>query len=192
LYDFLVSKTVATLAPKLGCKEGDPTYDKLKYGTHVFYINAVKSLFLVVVALILGILPYVLVFALAYGALRLFSFGVHLNNSFLCTFIGFVYYLGSVYLSLYVYFPLWAKIALAIVSIVGFTTYAPAQTKKRPIPESQYRVLKKKSLGMLAVVIITVFVLHQLFPIFSNLILMAMVCQTINLLPSTYKIFKEQ
>jgi len=186
-----VEKTVATLAPRLGCEEGDPTYDKLKYGTHVFYINTVKSLFLVVVALILGILPYVLVFALAYGILRLFSFGVHLNNSFLCTIIGFVYYLGSVHLSLYVYFPLWAKIALVIVSVVSFANYAPAETKKRPIPEHQRRVLKKKSLLALTVVALALFILHQPLPIFSNLIVMATVCQTINLLPSTYKLFNE-
>jgi len=192
LYDFLVNKTVEVLAPKLGCEQGSPTYDKLKYGTHVFYINTVKSLLLVIVALILGIFPYVLMFALAYGALRLFSFGIHLNNSFLCTIIGFVYYLGSVYLSLYVHFPLWARIALTIVSIVGFTAYAPAQTKKRPIPEAQYRILKKKSLAVLAVVSIVAFALHHSFPILSNLIVMAMTCQTINLLPSTYRLFNEQ
>ena len=192
MYDFLVSKTVEVLAPKLGCEQGSPTYDKLKYGTHVFYINVVKSLLLVVVALVLGIFPYVLMFALTYGALRLFSHGIHLNNSFLCTIIGFVYYLGSVYLSLYVYFPLWARIALVIVSIAGFTAYAPAQTKKRPIPESQYRILKKKSLMVLVIISIVVFVLYQPFPIFSSLILLAAVCQTINLLPSTYKLFKEQ
>jgi len=191
LYDFLVRKTVAILAPRLGCEPNSPTYDKLKYGTHVFYINAVKTLLLVIVALILGILPYVAVFALAYGALRIFSFGVHLNNSFLCTAIGFVFYLGSVYLSLYVDVPLWARIALLIVATVGFVTYAPAQTKKRPIPEHQHRVLKRKSVVVLVVVAVVVFALHQPFPVFSSLVLMAAVCQTVNLLPTTYKIFNE-
>jgi len=136
LYDFLVRKTVAILAPKLGCEANSPTYDKLKYGTHVFYINAVKTLLLVIVALILGILPYVSVFALAYGALRIFSFGVHLNNSFLCTAIGFVFYLGSVYLSLYVDVPLWAKIALLIVATVGFATYAPPHRPKSVLSQN--------------------------------------------------------
>jgi len=103
-----------------------------------------------------------------------------------------VYYLGSVYLSLYVHFPLWTRIAFITVSIVGFTAYAPAQTRKRPIPEAQYRTLKKKSLAVLAVVSLIAFALHQPFPIFSNLIVMAMTCQTINLLPSTYRIFNEQ
>ena len=146
---------------------------------------------LVIVALILGILPYVAVFALAYGALRVYSFGVHLNNSFLCTAIGFVFYLGSVYLSLYVDIPLWARIALLIVVTVGFAIYAPAQTKKRPIPEHQSKVLKRKSLIVLAIVVVVVFALHLPFSVFSSLVLMAAVCQTVNLLPTTYKIFNE-
>jgi len=151
----------------------------------------VKTLLLVIVALILGILPYVAVFALAYGALRVYSFGVHLNNSFLCTAIGFVFYLGSVYLSLYVDIPLWARIALLIVVTVGFAIYAPAQTKKRPIPEHQSKVLKRKSLIVLAIVVVVVFALHLPFSVFSSLVLMAAVCQTVNLLPTTYKIFNE-
>ena len=191
LYVSLVIKTVEVLAPHLGCVAGSQTYDKLKYGTHVFYINTIKMLLLVVVASILGVLPYVAVFALAYGALRIFSFGVHLKNSFLCTLIGVVYYLGSVYLSLYVEIPLWARIALLIVSVVGFVSYAPAQTKKRPIPEHQRKTLKKKSLVTLAVVAVLTFVLHYTLPVFSNLVLMAAVCQTVNLLPTTYKIFNE-
>jgi len=191
LYEYMVNKTVSALAPKLGCEPNSPTYDKLKYGTHVFYINAVKSLLLIIVALVLGILPYVAVFALVYGALRIYSFGVHLNNSLLCTVIGFVYYLGSVYLSLYAEVPLWARVALLAVSTMGFVVYAPAQTKKRPIPARQRKILKKKSLVILAVVAVAVFILHHLSPVFSSLILMAAVCQTVNLLPSTYRIFKE-
>ena len=191
LYDFLVAKTTAVLAPKMGCDPGSATYDKLRYGTHVFYINALKTLLLVVVALILGILPYVAAFALAYGALRVFSFGVHLNNSLLCTAIGMVFYLGSVYLSLYVGIPLVIMAVLLLLSIVCFTLYAPAQTKKRPIPECQRKKLKRKSLIALTVVVCSVFALYQPFPVFSSLVCMAAVCQSVNLLPVTYKIFKE-
>ena len=187
----MVNKTVALLAPKLGCEPNSPIYDKLKYGTYVFYINTVKTLLLVVVALLLGILPYIAVFALFYGSLRLYSFGVHLNNSLLCTAIGFVYYLGSVYLSLYVSMPLGIKIVLIILTVAIYAAYAPAQTKKRPIPAHQRKVMKRKSLGILIAVALVAFVLHNQFPIFSNLAIMAAVCQSSNLLPVTYRVFKE-
>ena len=185
-----MNKTTPVLATKINCEPGSPTYDKLWYGTYVFYLNAVKMLILVAIALILGVLPYVAVFALAYGALRSYSFGVHLDNSLLCMLVGLVYYLGSIYLSLYMEIPTIVKVATILICAVGFVLYAPAQTRKRPIPEHQQKVLKKKSLGMFAVVTVSVFALHPL-PVFSNLVFMAVVCQTINLLPITYKIFKE-
>ena len=191
MYDFLVSKTVKVLAPRLECEHGSLTYDKLQYGTHVFYINAVKTLLLIIVSLILGIFPYVVAFALAYGSLRVFSFGIHLENSLLCTLIGFVYYLGSIYLSLYVAIPLWAKVISLIVSVVGFVTYSPAQTKKRPIPEHQRKALKKKSSIILTIVALLSIMMHYSFPVFSSLLTMAAVCQMVNLLPVTYKIFRE-
>jgi len=187
-----VTRTTAVLAPKLGCKPGSVTYDKLRYGTHVFYINGVKTLLLVIVAVILGILPYVAVFGLAYGALRLYSFGVHLNNSLHCTAIGMVYYLGSVYLSLYMGIPFIAMVVLLLLSVVCFAAYAPAQTKKRPIPKHQRKKLKRKSLIMLTVVICSAFTLYQPFPVFSSLVCMAAACQSVNLLPMTYKIFNRR
>ncbi len=178
------------LAPTMGYAPGDPSFDKLRYGIHVFYINTIKTLGLIIVALALGILPYVMVFALALGALRCVSFGIHLKSSFFCTIMGLVYYLGSVYLSLYVAIPLLGKIVVLLVCAGCFAAYAPAQTNKRPIPPHQKRALKGKSLIVLTAISITVLLLGQ-YPVFSNLIFMAAVCQTINLLPITYRLLKE-
>jgi len=181
---------MAVLAPKIACTPGTVRYDKLWYGTYIFYLNVAKTLVLIIVALALGIMPYVAVFALAYGALRVYSFGVHLDNSLLCTLIGLAYYLGSVYLSLHADIPLAVKVVFLLACTACFILYAPAQTKKRPIPEHQRKILKRKSLGILAVVISFVFILRS-FPVFSNLVFLAVVCQSVNLLPITYKIFKE-
>ena len=189
MYDYLVKKTIALLAPSLGCRQGDATYDKLWYGIYVFYLNAAKTLLLIAIALMLGILPYVTVFALAYGWLRIYSFGVHLHSTFACTMVGLVYYLGSTYLSLYVTIPLMVKAVMLLVCMWIFIVYAPAQTKKRPIPEQQRKALKVKSLRTFAIITIAVFIFQQ-YPIYSNLLYMAVVCQSANILPITYKIFK--
>jgi len=187
-----VTRTTAVLAPKLGCEPGDATYDKLHYGTYIFYLNTVKTLVLVIITLILGILPYIVIFALAYGALRIFSYGVHLNNSFLCTLIGLIYYLGSTYIALNISIPLGVKLALLLMSAICFATYAPAETRKRPIPKHQRKILKTKTLRTLAIVICIVFALHYHLPVYSSLVFLAVVCQAVNLLPITYKIFRER
>jgi accessory gene regulator B len=186
-----VNKTITLLAPRLGCEPGSITYDKLWYGTYVFYINVAKTLMLIVIALILGIFPYVAVFALAYALLRIYSFGVHLDSSILCTLVGLVYYLGSTYLSLLVGIPLIVRGLLMFISIGIFLTYAPAQTKKRPIPERRRKTLKIKSLLILMVITVIVFILRN-YTVYSSLLCMAAICQSVNLLPITYKIFKER
>ena len=145
---------------------------------------------LFLLAFLLGVPQYVAVFAIAYGALRIFSFGVHLESSLLCTLIGLIYYLGSTYLSLSFIIPLAIKIVLLILCLGAFVVYAPAQTKKRPISPKQKSLLKTKSLCVLSVVSLLVFIL-RLYPVYSNLLCMAVFCQTINLLPITYKLFKE-
>ena len=187
--NFLVSKTTAVLYPYLGCEPGTIVYDKLNYGVELFYINLVKSIFLIAVASVLGVVHYVLVVMLAHGFLRTYSFGLHLQRTVSCTALGMIYYLGSVYISIYTVIPIPVKIVILLVCTACFALYAPSQTKKRPIPLKQQKPLKKKSLISLAIVSFIVIALSQ-FPVYSNLVLMAAVCQVINILPITYRICK--
>jgi len=192
LIEFLATKTTAALAPKLNCEPGSAIHDKLSYGTQIFYLNTIKMLLLLAIALTLGILPYVLVFVAAYVALRITSFGIHLSNSMLCTLVGLVYYLGSAYIALNINISLAVKIVLLILSVICFVAYAPAETKKCPIPAHQRKILRTKTLRTLAIVICIVFALHYHFPVYSSLVFLAVVCQAVNLLPITYKIFGER
>lgn len=190
VYDFLVEKTVRLLAPRLGCKRDDPTYDRLWYGAYVFYLNAVKCLLLLALALLLGITRYVLAFALAYGALRTFSFGVHLNRPVHCTLLGLAYYLGSTYLSLHVPFSLGARIIIAVLCSIVFLACAPAETEKRPIPKSRRGIYKLKSCLLLSALSLLGIWLHGHYPVYGSLISMALICQSINLLPVTFHIIR--
>lgn len=193
MYNLLVKKTVQLLAPSLDCIEGDATHDKLRYGTHIFYINTIKSIALLLVAWLLGVIRQVLVFALAYGALRTFARGVHLKNTYLCTLAGFVCYLGCAYLSLYADISVWIKVAVLMICAAAFWLYAPAETRKRPIPQKRKQPLKIKSMCVLAVVSTVSLVLAFLpdYRVQSNLFFLAAVCQSVNILPITYKICKE-
>lgn len=191
MYDVLVAKTIRVLAPRMGCAPGSLIYDKLWYGIYIFYINIIKTAGLLVIAYILGIVPYVLLFMLALGALRLYSFGVHVKSSFLCTLIGLAVTLSSTYISLHVNIPIALKIPILLACVVSFVAYAPAQTKKRPIPEKQRNPFRKKSLYLLTTVIFMVFIFYP-FPAVSNLLFIAAVCQAVNILPATYKILKEE
>lgn len=190
LYRYLADKTAAVLAPHIGCDVGDKTFDRLWYGTYVFYINLCKTVLLVIVALLLGILPYVLVMALALGLLRTTSFGIHLESSLLCTALGFAYYLGGVYLAMHVWIPWPVKAVLLTGCLAAFLAYAPAETKKRPIPEHRRGPLKRLSVLFLVLIATAMFSTHSTLQIYSNLLLMGAVGQTVNILPVTYNIIR--
>ena len=188
MYRRLTEWTVGRLAPALGCAPGSVTYDKLWYGTHVFYINALKTLLLILIAWRLGLLAYVAVFALGYGALRAFSFGVHLESSLLCTLSGLLYYLGGVGLSLRYDFPPVVKALLLAGCALSITAFAPVATKKRPIPKNRRKGYKLSSLCVLAAITVAVIALKS--SPYGNILCMAAICQAVNLLPITENIIR--
>ena len=172
--------------------ESDPRREVMKYGIYIFYINTLKTLLLLIVALFFGILPQICVFALAYAALRLFSFGVHLKTPLGCTVLGLVYYLGGTFIAMRVIIPFLAQILLWCGCFLCFALFAPAQTKKRPIPQRQRKPYKIKALTVLSVLMATaIYAAASGYFVTGNLILSAAVCQTVNILPLTYKIVKE-
>lgn len=192
MYQFLVDKTTAWLAPAKGYAVGSDEYKKLQYGTYVFYLNFLKTAVLLILAFALGIARYILVFALAYGALRLNSFGIHLNHPLTCTLLGLVYYIGGAYFSIYVPVPLAVKIPVFALCFAAFCWYAPAETKRRPIPASKRGTHKIKSLAALAAVTALSCALSAYGGMaYSTVLLVATVCQTVNILPVAYKLVKE-
>lgn len=170
----------------------NPQRDVMKYGIYIFYINVLKSLLLILVAYFLGVLTPVLVFALPYVLLRLFSFGIHMKTPLGCTILGFVQYLGSVYFVINVGIPFPIQIVAWVICFVCFYLYAPAQTKKRPIPQRQRKPFKIKSMTVLAIIMcVSVYMWFTGNTVPGNLLLLAAVWQTLNILPLTYKIIKQ-
>jgi len=172
--------------------ENDPRRETARYGIYIFYINVLKTLLLLLIALVFGILKQVVLFALPYAALRLFSFGVHLKTPMACTALGLVYYLGGTALAMYIDIPLPLRITLWCICFLCFLRYAPAETKNRPIPQRQRKPFKIMSLTVLSVLMaIAVYLSASGYPVYRNLFLIAAVCQTVNILPLTYTIVKE-
>lgn len=168
-------------------------YEILKYGTHSILLTIFKTLLLILLAFILHIVPYVLTISAVYGTLRLFSYGVHLKNTLACTAVSLIYYIGGVYISIYSKTPFIISILIIPICSVFFTLYAPSSYENTPIAKSKRKKLKLMSLFVLAVCfILSVWFFKIGNTLYSNLINSAVICQTINILPITYKIFREE
>lgn len=167
------------------------THEEFEYGLSLLTINIFKTIILLLLATYLGILKYTVVYMLCIIALRHFSFGIHLNNGFACLVWGLVDYIGGIYLAKYLNMGIVIRVIFFIISFYLMYLYAPAGTGRRPIGKKQYKPLKENTLVVLSILfILSIILAHKQQTIYANVLSIAMVSQTINVLPITYTIFK--
>lgn len=167
-------------------------YCNAKYILAVLYENLSKLLVTGVIAFVLGIEKYFFFFAVIYGSLKYFSFGAHLESSFLCLLSGAVTYYGCIYLALYLSKSMLNLVFYFVSYAASFTIYyfyAPAVSKKQILKKGQKIVLKKQVLIYICLLFI---VQHFLPETYRILIILAIIAEGINILPLTFYIFGER
>ena len=142
----LAHKLVDFTARRQGIEIGSDQYEMRLYGAKCDINNLEKTLIVYPIALFLGILPYVLAMGISTASLRKRSFGLHMPSSMACLVEGLIVFLGGGLITLHVRFHLRDVLVLFILILLCVNAYAPAQTKKRPIPDSQKDDLRKQSL----------------------------------------------
>lgn len=167
--------------------------EECKYGLKAIYMNAWKTIVLIILTLLLGIWKQVVSFAVAYVGLRFFSHGLHLNSSIACTILGLTYYLGVSTLAAAITIPFCIQIGLWLACFSLCALYAPAATQKRPIFPKEKRRKKIASLIVLAVLAAASFTFTANGKgEVGNIFLAAVLCQTVNILPISYQLFRSE
>lgn len=166
--------------------------EELEYGISVAVQNLLKTLLLIVLIVYLKIFWYVAVFMAAYSLLRIFSFGIHVRSSIICTIWGLLNYIGGAFLAMNIRISIFISTIIFVLCFILLWLYAPAGTEARPIGTKQYGRLKLRTLTMLTLLFTVSLILKILGEvIYYNIIVLSMAAQTINVLPITYKIFNE-
>ncbi len=165
----------------------------VKNGVEILLLNLPKTVLLFLIAYWLNMLLPVIVCMCAYGALRMYSFGIHLSHDMSCATWGFLIYIGGTHLALHINISNVVRIVIYVICFLLFLKYAPAGMKPRPIGAKQYIPLKAMTI-LILMILIAVSTVLQIFhkTIYANIILIAMVSQVINVLPFTYKIFRKE
>jgi len=164
----------------------ETTYQKFRYGFSILYYTLSKTLALIVIALALGILKEVLILMGAYCLVRLFAFGIHLNDSTKCTIIGMISFLGCTYLGIYVNFNMLSYIIISVISLILCVMYAPLPTAKRPISWRNRRKFKLLSAASIMALLILVLNLGPCTA--SNLIIVGIALEILKILPISSKV----
>lgn len=174
-------------------KKNNPDYSKekleeIKYGLESVYLTYTKIIIILILAYLLGIIKETLLLLVTYNIIRTNAFGLHATKSIYCLITSLSLFIGGVYIAEFVYFPIYIKIAIAVLAVVCLYKYAPADTYKRPLINAKKRKKYKITsviLGIIYCILIFVFNTKTI----SNYLLIGMVESVIMIHPLVYKLF---
>lgn len=153
---------------------------KVRLGMQVVVSNIAKFIVTYGLAIIFHIFWYTLTAHLAYVIIRFFAHGAHAKSSILCHVQNIILFVIIPWLM--IVFKIDFKIFL-IISFFGLIfvwLYAPAETKKHPIPK---RLIKRKHvLSIIFYILLMILSIMIVIP-YSILILYGITLSAINLLP---------
>ena len=161
---------------------------KLRYGLEGFYNLFTKTIVMTILAIILHVVPEFILLILVYSSLRLYGFGIHMKTSLQCWFTTVPIYIGGCLLIKYVSFSPILNITVWIIGFLSFLLFAPADTPARPLIHKEKRVRAK----VLSILILVCYLILFLFinnVKIQNLIIYAVLMESISINPVTYKLF---
>ena len=169
----------------------DEEKEKLQYGLEGLYMTITKLVVIFLVAFLLGFIKEFIITLILFNIIRFPGFGFHASKSIVCLIMSTLLILGLPYLFTSIEVGLNIKIILCIVSVIAFIICAPADTWKRPLTNKKKRVLRKVAACSLAVLYSVLIIVFNGMEI-SNLLMAALLIETILISPIMYLIFKEQ
>lgn len=168
----------------------DEEKEKLAYGLEGIYLTITKMIIILLIALLLGFLREFIIALILFNIIRFPGFGFHASKSIVCLISSTVLILGLPYLFSNIVIPLNIKIILCIICIITFIIFAPADTHKRPLTNKKKRTIRKICTCLLALIYSAIVIIFNNYEI-SNLLLAALVIETVLVSPIMYLLFGE-
>ena len=162
--------------------------EKILYGLEGLDLSITKLFIISFLAFLLHFFKEFLITLLFFNGLRYPGFGFHANNSKTCLVCSTLLILGLPYLLYHIEIVPIVKNALCLISVLLFSIYAPADTKKRPLTNKRKRMIRKIAATSLAIVY-SILILTISNQSLSQLLLASLLIETVLILPITYRLF---
>ena len=164
--------------------------EKLHYGLEGLYLTITKLAIIFLIALLLGFIKEFIITLILFNIIRFPGFGFHASKSIVCLISSTLLILGLPYLFTNIEVGLTIKIILCIISVITFIICAPADTQKRPLTNKKKRIIRKIAASSLAVLYSVLIIMFNGMEI-SNLLMAALLIETVLISPIMYLIFNE-
>lgn len=159
---------------------------ELKYGVEALYLTLTKIILITILAILLNIFRYYIIFLILYIPLRSFSFGMHAKKSYQCWIMSPLFFLGIPYLIKILSISQNLAIILSIIGALIIIIFAPADTAKRPIINPKRRLKFKILSAIVCALYLTILIFY---PAYHNYLMFVLLYQAFIVNPITYKIF---
>ncbi len=168
----------------------DEDLEKLQYGLEGIYLTITKIVIIITLAILLNMLKEIIILLLLVNIIRYFGFGIHAKTSLECLITSLLLFIVLPILFIRTNINYNFVVILAIISLISFIPFAPADTVKRPFYNKK-KIIIRKILTISIGVIYFVSSMYIKNKSLSLLLLTAIIIQAIVINPITYKIMKQ-
>lgn len=161
----------------------------IKYGLESIYILITKTIIILLVSYLLGLLKQTVVFLVCYNFIRIPSFGLHATKSWICLVSSLLIFIILPFICTVITIPMYLKIIIGLIGLAFIIKNAPADTYKRPIISKKRRMFFKvcSSIVTIAMILFSLFIEDQFL---ANSLLFSIILQCFMISPTVYKFFK--
>ena len=162
--------------------------EKYTYGLEGLYAFVTKISFVLVINIIFGTWLEFLIFHILYSLIRTFAFGTHAKNNFWCWIFTSILFISIPNLIKYIFIDKTIIFVVSVISAIIISTFAPADTKLRPLIHKDKRLVDK----ILSIIICITYILIIIFvnnSLLSTCLMYALLLEAVMVNPLTYLIF---
>lgn len=156
---------------------------KMKLGFEVLLHNIFMIGSILIVAQLFGILTDSVFLMTAYGLLKINAGGIHLKKSSTCLLATGLFVFSGVMIAKQITLPLPAVILIYVVCILMLWKIGPQGTKNNPISPHKYKKLKRNAIVISVSYLLISIWLYVIKKDIPYLLLIALIFETISLLP---------
>ena len=185
--ELFVNKSISLI--KKNYSYNDIMYERIRYGLEIIYLSITKIFVILLVSYLLGMLKETIILMIFSTPLRNYSYGIHAKKSWHCYISSIFCFVLLPKLIINYNLSIILRITISIYALTSMIIYAPADTHKRPIINTNHR--KKLKYTSIIITISYIFLTILINDNYiCNLIYLALVIQSTAIIPITYKIFK--
>lgn len=163
--------------------------EKIQYGLEAIYLSTTKLVVILLLSIIFGFFMETIIVLLLFNVLRTTGFGLHATKSWMCWVTSLPTFVGVPLLCKYSVFSEQILISIALISLICFIFFAPADTVKRPLIRQKRRIIYKILTIILGIVYTTLVIVLE-NPFWKSAFALTMLIEAVLICPLTYKMFK--